>query len=46
MYGLFAIKYGKSFLVQQFKTENEAKIKYDELDATKEKNVEYFIRKV
>jgi hypothetical protein len=49
MYGLFTIKYGKSFLVQQFRTEEEAKKKYEELASTKsseKENEEYFIRKI
>jgi len=50
MYGLFVIKYGKSFLVQQFKTEEEAKKRLAELEPIEEsktgkENGDYFIRK-
>ncbi len=49
MYGLFTIKYGKSFLVQQFRIEDEAKKKYVELESIKsseKEKQEYFIRKI
>jgi len=45
MYGVFVIKYGKGYLVQQFKTTDEAKAKCEELEAASENGEKYFVQK-
>jgi hypothetical protein len=45
MYGIYTMRYGKAYLVQQCKTQQEAEQKCIELDPSNAETGTYFIRK-
>jgi len=45
MYGVFVIKYGKGYLVHQFKNIEDARAKCEELEAASETKEKYFVQK-